>query len=142
MVAVDWQSLPIWRRSIPDWMFLKGLRARCNSPVDPTWFYNTVAGAGVDYGPSFRLMQAIGSGDGESLAFLQLPAGLTQLAKGYSAYPGLLDAAVQSLGISFFEKQTSSKDVYMPVAVDEYRLPPVGITEMWCHAVPRPGQTG
>ena len=126
---------------------LDRLRARYDRSVEPGWFYGIVAQAGAEYGPAFRLMRTLHGGENGSLTFLQIPPEMARESAAYGAHPGLLDAAVQSLGICYLlEREDKAranggqgeKDVYMPVAIDSYRLSLAGCSEMWCHATRRP----
>jgi len=123
---------------------LDRLRARYNKPADPEWFYTKVAEAGVDYGKSFRVMHTIWHDEAASLVLLRMPADVAKQAAGYGAHPGLLDGAVQAIGVSYSleHPERDGKELYMPVAVDAYRLRPIGASEVWCLAALRPERPG
>ncbi|MFB9840152.1 acyltransferase domain-containing protein, partial [Actinoallomurus acaciae] len=61
-------------------------------PLDMNGFYE---GLTVDYGPSFRAVQAVWAGDGEAWAELRLPEQADP--DGYGLHPALLDAALHPI---------------------------------------------
>ncbi|WP_394849113.1 SDR family NAD(P)-dependent oxidoreductase [Pendulispora brunnea] len=72
------------------------LRARCTRVMSSARCYELFDALGIAYGPSFRAIDSVFSGEGEALAKLQLPAALAQTADAYVLHPALLDAAIQA----------------------------------------------
>ena len=106
--------------------------------VEPDWFYDTVSRSGVDYGPSFRLMQDIRRDEKSILARLALPTRHAREAEDYSIHPGLLDAAIQAFGlgasIDSANASESEQDVFMPIGVGRFALAEPAGAEIWCRA--------
>jgi myxalamid-type polyketide synthase MxaB len=65
---------------------------RCTKPLDPDWV--SAAAEGIEFGPSFRWIDAIWRGERETLARLRLPDSIGHAAD-YWLHPGLLDACFQ-----------------------------------------------
>ncbi|WP_460110342.1 SDR family NAD(P)-dependent oxidoreductase [Streptomyces sp. YKOK-J1] len=100
--------------------------------------YDRLAGLGLCYGPAFRgVRSVVGTGDGELLARLSLPAGARDTADPYPVHPALLDAALQvtaALG-------PAGRRALLPVAVGRCVLPAVTGGELTAR-VRRTGGTG
>ncbi len=108
---------------------LAALRDRCRQEHDPAQIYADYAALGLPYGPAFRPLVSLRSGEQECLAELALP----QEAEGDGHYlipPSLLDGAFQSLGALWPEEE--SGQLHLPVSIDRVR----------CFARPRPWQPG
>ncbi len=97
---------------------LADLRERCAERHDPDLIYADFAALGLPYGPAFRPLVDLRSGEGECLAELVLP----QEAEGDARYfvpPMLLDGALQSLGVLW--PAEDSGHLYLPVGVESVR---------------------
>jgi acyl transferase domain-containing protein/NADPH:quinone reductase-like Zn-dependent oxidoreductase/acyl carrier protein len=118
----------------------RDLPERYQESVDPSWFYDTVAGAGLDYGPAFRLMREIRRADDGVFARLALPPELAASAVDHAAHPGLLDGAIQAMGLCRMADPSPAdrRDAYLPVGVDRVTVSKQGLVEIWCHATLRP----
>ncbi|MEU5771646.1 SDR family NAD(P)-dependent oxidoreductase [Streptomyces asoensis] len=66
-------------------------------PVDVDGFYERVAAAGYEYGPSFRGLRAAWRAGDEIFGEIELPEGLHQDADRFGIHPALLDAALHPL---------------------------------------------
>jgi 5-hydroxydodecatetraenal polyketide synthase CpkA len=66
------------------------------SEVPVTDFYDTVAGAGYEYGPALRGLRRVWRGDDELFAEVALPDSL-RTDRGHALHPALLDAALHPL---------------------------------------------
>jgi acyl transferase domain-containing protein/NADPH:quinone reductase-like Zn-dependent oxidoreductase/nucleoside-diphosphate-sugar epimerase/acyl carrier protein len=131
-------------RSAPPSAIISDLAATYSDVADANWFYEAVAGYGWDYGPAFRLMRDIWRGDEGAVVRLALPPELSGSAREYALHPGILDCAIQSLGLphSLDRLRRAPRDAYMPVGVERLRLSTRGLNEVWCHATLRPRQDG
>jgi acyl transferase domain-containing protein/acyl carrier protein len=120
------------------------LSARYTDEAEPNWFYETVAKSGLEYGPAFRLMRKIWRGDDGVLAELALPRELAESARDHAIHPGLLDSAIQALGLcrAIARQQGNVNDAYLPVGVERCFASTHGITDIWCHATLRPVAAG
>jgi myxalamid-type polyketide synthase MxaB len=89
---------------------LSEAQARCTTPVSPEAL---AAGlGGIEFGPAFTWIDALWSGEGETLARLRLPEAIGS-TEGYAVHPGLLDGCFQAAGATL----TLSGDVLLPFGV-------------------------
>ncbi|MCW7539505.1 SDR family NAD(P)-dependent oxidoreductase [Aquabacterium sp. A7-Y] len=96
---------------------LAALRARCPRQVDVELLYRQLASQGLQYGPTFRCMQALAVGEDEALVTLDCQ---DPEAERYLLHPALLDAAFQSmLGLSLEQGRLGT---YVPVTIAALRL--------------------
>ena len=114
--AVDLATL---RRDIPD-------------AIPREQFYGSLAARGLDYGPSLRGIEQIWRHDGQALARIKLPDGLSHESDSYRLHPAILDAALQVLGAT-----DDSPATFVPVACRRLRLHrrPVTTDPLWSHVV-------
>jgi len=66
------------------------------SPRDANTFYADYARIGLDYGPHFRAVETIHTGNDELIARLQLPAAAEGSRGRFRLHPSLLDGALQA----------------------------------------------
>jgi acyl transferase domain-containing protein/NADPH:quinone reductase-like Zn-dependent oxidoreductase/acyl-CoA thioesterase FadM/acyl carrier protein len=86
--------------------------------IDPAELYASLARAGLSYGPAFRAVERLEVSDGELLARVRLPAGLT--TGGYHLHPVLLDAAFHSL-VALVADRADGREV-VPGAIDRIEI--------------------
>ncbi|SCL26451.1 Acyl transferase domain-containing protein [Micromonospora pallida] len=67
--------------------------------VDLTGWYDALAGRGLAYGPAFRGLRGLWTGDGEVYAEVVLPEEATEHATAFGVHPALLDAALHPVGL-------------------------------------------
>ena len=109
---------------------LSQLRSRCQQAIDPAEIYRQLEAAGLRFGPGFRVIQQAWRGAGESLALLRLPREMHEAAGKYGMHPALLDGCFQTL---IAARDAVSSDLFLPIALDEFRLSRRGETELWVH---------
>lgn len=73
------------------------LVAQCSEPLAAEYAYRQLAGAGLQYGPSFRLLRSIKRGAGAAAAKVQQPA--AQLPAEFILNPAVLDSCLQLGGM-------------------------------------------
>ena len=100
--------------SMFDRVCASGLRPMATSAV-----YADLGAAGLAYGPAFRLLRGIKSGEGVAAARLQQAE---QLAGGYLVHPSTLDNSFQ-LGAVVQDPAVAKGTTYMPVAADLFHAP-------------------
>ncbi|MFI2664566.1 type I polyketide synthase [Micromonospora carbonacea] len=66
--------------------------------VDLAQWYDALAGRGLAYGPAFRGLRRLWTGDGEVYAEVALPEEAAGPAAAFGVHPALLDAALQPVG--------------------------------------------
>jgi len=97
-------------------------------------FYAALEARGLQFGPAFRLIEAVWINESGALARVRPP----ESANGYRLHPALLDACFQSLGALL------PKDgIYLPLGLrrfELFRAAPSG--GLWCRATLQPGPRG
>jgi acyl transferase domain-containing protein/long-subunit acyl-CoA synthetase (AMP-forming)/NADPH:quinone reductase-like Zn-dependent oxidoreductase/surfactin synthase thioesterase subunit len=82
--------------------------------IEPALFYDTLKEQGFEYGPHFRLLTGIQKGDAKASAQIK-----TELViQDSSFHPALLDAALQLLAVSLFDKKVDTEAIYLPLRID------------------------
>lgn len=72
---------------------IEALKSRMTgASVDRVDFYDALRAAGLDYGPTHRSVRNVRLGDGELLAYLEMPE-----SSDFRLHPGLLDGALQAV---------------------------------------------
>ncbi|MFE0589779.1 type I polyketide synthase [Micromonospora echinospora] len=67
--------------------------------VDLADWYDTLAGRGLAYGPAFRGLRRLWTGDGDLYAEVALPEETAGQAGAFAVHPALLDAALHPVGL-------------------------------------------
>lgn len=100
--------------------------------------YALMRSRGLDYGPSFQIIQEVWRREGEALGRLQLPDAAIRETTAYQIHPTLLDAAFQIVATTFIEGENADK-MFLPVGLKQIRLHklPQDAT-FWCRAQLRP----
>jgi acyl transferase domain-containing protein/acyl-CoA synthetase (AMP-forming)/AMP-acid ligase II/thioesterase domain-containing protein len=86
------------------------------TPVDISGAYESLASAGIGYGPAFRCVRAVWRADGGLYADLQLPD--SENAGGFILHPALLDAALQVPLVAAPER----RDIRLPFILGGMRV--------------------
>jgi acyl transferase domain-containing protein/acyl carrier protein len=111
--------------------------ARCQDEVATATCYEKLRSSGVEYGPTFRAVTSIHRRDGEVLGRLRLP----DSAEGgaYRFHPGLLDGALQLLGLALPTNMAgrSGGSVYLPMGIEHYQVYRAPEGELVCHGTVR-----
>ena len=100
---------------------LEALRARCAVETSADAFYARMAERGLAYGPSFRAIQRLWSGQHEALAGIAAQ-GKPHVA-AYRAHPALLDAAFQVLvcAAESHPGMAAGRQLFLPTKIRELR---------------------
>ena len=95
---------------------LGDLKARMNRrKLTPAQCYDAFKAVGLEYGESFRAIEALSVGDNEVLAKVSLPGSVKETKGSYGLHPAVLDAAVQaSIGLG----DPSKLQPALPVALE------------------------
>ena len=102
--------------------------------LDAGAFYGRVAEVGIGYGPSFRVLEGLWSGEAEALGELALPAGLA--GEGLGAHPALLDGCFQVL--SGVLELVAEGGLWLPVGWDRLWVSGPLPGRLVCHVRLRP----
>ena len=87
--------------------------------------YQTFAQAGVDYGPTHRVLDSVSVGASQALAHLSLSDAVLSGTKGFALHPSLLDGALQAtvaLLLAESEFSLSEGRPMLPFVVDEVQI--------------------
>jgi myxalamid-type polyketide synthase MxaB len=105
-------------------------QSRCTTPVDVEALLAEMEG--IEFGPSFRWIDALWAGRRETLARLRLPDAVGK-TDGYWLHPGLLDACFQAAGAILYDDKTS--EVLLPFRVQSLETARAAAgTAWWCHS--------
>ncbi|MGP3974371.1 type I polyketide synthase [Streptomyces sp. 8N114] len=104
------------------------IRRRCPTPVTAAEHYEQYARHSIDYGPAFRGVEEMWTGNGEGIGLVSLPVP----AAPYVCHPALLDACFQVLG-SLMGTQ-GSRALAVPVSMRRLRLHRRPGGRVWVHA--------
>ena len=107
----------------PARMSLADIQARCAEEMSAAAYYERLIGAGLAYGPAFRLLAGLQRRDGEALARLALPPATVVSPSTYRLAPTLLDAAFQTFGAALPLNPSETRSALaLPVAVEHLHL--------------------
>ncbi len=109
-------------------------------PVDR--YYRAIAQLGLNYGPSFRGIQALWRGESEALSRVRIHEPLA--IEPYNLHPAFLDAClhiypalVKEYG-DFTTLPGELRRTFLPIGLERVRFFARGLKEAWVHAVRRP----
>ncbi|GAB2579889.1 hypothetical protein GCM10027168_10910 [Streptomyces capparidis] len=93
------------------------LRERCTREITGEEHYGACAHAGLDYGPHFRVLRRLRTGDGEVLAVYrhERPGG------PYTAHPAVLDGALQA-GVPLLAERIAAGEAWLPSGFGAIRV--------------------
>ena len=119
------------------------IQARCDSTISADLFYAVFERSGLDFGPTFHLLEKLWVGHGEALGKLKTtePAAMKEL--GFRFSPLLIDGALQVIAGTYMNRKDvpGRIPIYLPVGIDRFEIFSDSAEEMWGHAVLHPGQT-
>ncbi len=118
----------------PEAVHIPRIRERCSREVSGDECYALLAAMGLEYGPSFRGIEKVWSGDGEVLGRIVAPPELDRSWADYRLHPALLDACLQLVAGLFQGDAASELGVYLPVAFEQVRLYRRSEKTVWGHA--------
>ena len=111
------------------------IRARCPEAVSGATHYTALAGHGLHYGPRFRYLRQIWRGPHEVLAQVEPEEYAPATGAPHWLHLALLDACLQTLGCLLPETGAGDPRPYLPVGVEQVRLPRHAIAgPLWVHA--------
>ncbi|PRR99354.1 non-ribosomal peptide synthetase [Bacillus atrophaeus] len=111
---------------------LRSLQAQCNqSQFTVNEVYDTYRMIGFDYGPAFRGVERVYTGENLVLARLSLHPAVLDTVNQYAMHPGLMDSALQASSIL-----TGAGDnrLMLPFAVQELEVFGACSSVMWAYA--------
>ncbi|GEN10599.1 Acyl transferase domain-containing protein [Myxococcus fulvus] len=113
-----------------------GLLARFSAPRPVEPFYALMARHGIEYGPSFRAIDALRFGKDACLAHVRLPDNQVVGMGEYRLHPLILDACFQTVAALFMDEASEARDhrQRMPVAIQRLRWFKKPGSSAWVHA--------
>ncbi|MEU1147350.1 HAD-IIIC family phosphatase [Streptomyces sp. NPDC005901] len=99
--------------------------------LDTAAHYDTMADAGLEYGPAFQGLTDVWRLDGEILAQVALPGRQAEEARRFGAHPALLDAALQAAAVGQLDGATP-----LPFSFGSVTLRGEGANELRVRIVP------
>jgi acyl transferase domain-containing protein/surfactin synthase thioesterase subunit len=126
---------------------LDQVRQRCANSIPIDRYYEILRALGLEYGASFRAIEALLRGGGEVLTRVRLPAHLS--VDGQSGlHPALLDAClhlypalVDAYG-DFTQVPEGPRRAYLPISIERFRCTDADVREVWVHGVRRQRGSG
>ncbi|MBM7172061.1 SDR family NAD(P)-dependent oxidoreductase [Streptomyces sp. G44] len=101
----------------PDPLDLTAVRTRLSAvDVDPETLYSSFDAVGLRYGPAFRVLTGVRTGDGEALSGYRL----TVPPEGFEAHPAILDGALQSAAALL--ARSGEHRLFLPAAIGAARV--------------------
>ena len=117
---------------------LAAVRSRCAQAVPVEEFYERLVEIGLDYGPAFRGVRELWSGEGESVGLVEIDSARLAALERYGAHPAVLDACLHVLGVAVPSDDVSTGEVYVPVGIERFQLFRTLGARVWVAAVLRP----
>ena len=115
------------------------LLERLTRVVEPEELYRTLDSRRMGYGPRFRSVTEtyVAHGDtNELLTRLTLPTDVPH--EGYAVHPVYLDGAFQTAAWAAIENSGETEGMFLPVALDGFRVSQPGAKTTWAHVVVAP----
>jgi acyl transferase domain-containing protein/NADPH:quinone reductase-like Zn-dependent oxidoreductase/surfactin synthase thioesterase subunit len=105
------------------------------APLSKQQAYEGFAAVGMKYGPAFRGISQLWTGENEALARVETPTIFRRKdAEGHLIHPALLDACLQVVAFAV-DGAGGMKDPHLPVRVEQIQLAsPLQEGPVWCHA--------
>jgi len=122
----------------PERLEIDALQSACRTGHAPDWLYACYSALGIDYGPAFRAITELSSGNGEVLARLNLPKAAG--GSDHLLHPSLIDAAFHAALVAFSEE--GSAGLALPFAIDRMDVFRPTSEAMWAHLRVRPANQG
>jgi acyl transferase domain-containing protein/surfactin synthase thioesterase subunit/acyl carrier protein len=125
---------------------IQALIARQTREIPVDLYYPAIARLGLNYGPSFRGIQALWCGEGEALSRVRIPE---SLATGeFELHPAFLDACLHIYPVlvreeygDFTTLPDELEQTFLPISLERFRFHARGLKDAWVHAVRRPGES-
>lgn len=109
---------------------LDALLARCPERLTGAELVARLAERGLEYGPAFRGVERLQSGNGEAIGRVVAPAAIASERDRYRIHPAQLDACLHVLASLI----PDGAGAYLPVGIDSLRVWERPEGELWSHA--------
>jgi acyl transferase domain-containing protein/NADPH:quinone reductase-like Zn-dependent oxidoreductase/NAD(P)-dependent dehydrogenase (short-subunit alcohol dehydrogenase family)/acyl carrier protein len=117
--------------------FFETIRTRCTQRIEVDDFYRGLKARGLDFGRSFRGIEALWRCDGEAFAQVRLPHAALGHTEPYRVHPALLDACIQAVAaaVPAFDPSDNSSDLFMPMGLDRFRYEGPATDQLFSHVL-------
>ncbi len=114
-------------------------RGACADAVAVDAFYGNLERAGLAYGPAFRAVRTMFTGDRVAVGLLETAGG-----EGFVLHPAILDAAFHLLGAAVVatHPEGAADRVYLPIGIDTLQVTGVVPSRVWATASLRDAPAG
>ncbi len=109
---------------------LDTLFARCPASLSGADLVARLAERGLEYGPAFRGVERLQSGNGEAIGRVVAPGAIASERERYHLHPALLDACLHVLASLI----PDGAGAFLPVGIDSLRVLERPEGELWSHA--------
>jgi hypothetical protein len=111
---------------------IRSLQARCDQEIiEPEQCYEIFKNQGLDYGPGFRGIEKVCTGEGFALARLRLPSSVSESMDQFVLHPSLMDSALQaSIGL-FSNIENNGAKPALPFALESLEIFGNCTASMW-----------
>ena len=116
------------------------IRERCKVSVPVADYYQGFVDREIDYGPSFRAVEALWRGEDEALGRVRLCEALLLEKDQYQIHPALLDACLQVFGAALGEDGTNQ--TFLPLSIECIQIHAAAGFELWSYARLRAARPG
>lgn len=113
------------------------VRGRCPDEIAGDDCYKAFGKIDLHYGPTFRGIERLWTGDREALGEIRVPQELESDLSNYTIHPAVLDACIQvMLGTipKSHRERVAGQGVFLPVEMEEVRVYNRLGTRLWSHA--------
>ncbi len=114
---------------------LAELKRLCSKARHRDAYYRQFDERGIVYGPAFRTIHNLWSGDNQALAEIHLPDSVLLEVKNYRIHPAVLDACLQVVGAAFPE--IGENITYLPMGIESVSVIGHPGGAIWVHAQTR-----
>ncbi|MBN9373331.1 MULTISPECIES: type I polyketide synthase [unclassified Hydrogenophaga] len=125
--------------SVPAHEAPAAIAARLGEAIDVDHYYGWLKTLGLEFGPLFRGVESIRRGEGEVLARLSWPDGLSPEA-GLLWHPACLDACFHVIGAGLPQQGATLDQAFLLLQVDRIHLDRAPGRAVWNHVRLRPGE--
>ena len=125
---------------------LRTVKQRCATSISVDHYYRTLRRLGLEYGPSFRGIEALYCGEHEVLARIVMPEHLAELPS--FLHPALLDACLHTYTalvephLDFDPAADRQRCCYLPIDFERFDGCQRRAREVWVHSVRRAAREG
>ncbi|MEW6072142.1 MAG: acyltransferase domain-containing protein, partial [Planctomycetota bacterium] len=111
--------------------------AKAGRTIGSAEFYGAATQRGIDFGPTFRVVEMITVGDGEASGHVSLGPDAVVEAARFLVHPALLDGALQ-VAATLASDAVSTREITLPVTVRRLVVHRAGASGLSCRAALEP----